>query len=181
MTVEIIEPKSRERIRPRFEAFAFPEPMSGCWLWTGGLTRQGYGMFWLGRGCFKPQIKAPRAAWLLYRGPIPDGLHVLHFCDNPPCVNPDHLFLGTHDDNMADRAAKGRSALCGATGEGNRAVTHPETVLRGSQIRQAKLREDDVRRIRQSPLTLMELAEVYGVSIAALSMAKNRKTWRHVD
>lgn len=73
-----------------------------CWIWTGARMRYGY--FQYG----KKLIGAHRVAWELRNGPIPDGLYVLHRCDNPPCVRPDHLFLGTAADNTADMVAKGR-------------------------------------------------------------------------
>lgn len=76
----------------------------GCWLWTGSLMTRGYGqVFWNGR-----PDGAHRVAWMLTRGEIPDGLYVLHRCDNRPCVRPDHLFLGTHEINMKDAVTKGR-------------------------------------------------------------------------
>ena len=89
----------------RFEQQYIPEPMSGCWLWTGTLA----GRDQRPRLCFDgKQGYAHRASWLLHRGPIPDGLQVLHRCDTPLCVNPNHLFLGTQLDNVRDAKAKGR-------------------------------------------------------------------------
>lgn len=82
-----------------------PEPNTGCWLWTGGIDRKGYGMS--SRKLYG-EASAHRLLWSIHRGPIPDGLNVLHRCDTPPCVNPDHLFLGTHKDNATDRDRKGR-------------------------------------------------------------------------
>lgn len=96
--------------RERFEA-KFGKDGDNCWLWTGSLSRpkylprgQGYGEFmWNGT-----RMTAHRAAWQLYRGPIPAGKLVLHRCDVPACVNPGHLFVGTYQDNMWDASRKGR-------------------------------------------------------------------------
>lgn len=78
----------------------------GCWLWTGGMYATGYGF----TGTRKRRLYAHRVAYMLTYGPIPDGMQVCHHCDTPPCVRPDHLFLGNHAENAADRIAKGRLA-----------------------------------------------------------------------
>lgn len=78
---------------------------AGCWVWSAGKFSQGYGQFRAG----KRKVKAHRAAYELVHGPIPDDLIVRHRCDNPPCCNPEHLVLGTHKDNSADRDTRGRS------------------------------------------------------------------------
>ncbi len=91
----------------------------GCWVWQGCIVRR-YGVL----GHDGKQVKAHRVAWGLTNGPIPNGLSVLHKCDNPPCVRPDHLFLGTQLDNMRDCSAKGRSGIRGMNGTGLRDKEH---------------------------------------------------------
>src|SRR5690348_7619242 len=86
----------------------------GCWSWTGITTPNGYGILYIAS---RKRIGAHRASWQLHRGPIPAGLHVLHRCDNPPCTNPEHLFLGTHSDNMKDAAKKDRHKGPGVSGD----------------------------------------------------------------
>lgn len=90
----------------RFEEKYIPEPNSGCFIWLGGTDQKGYGIF----GIPKPRHteRAHRLAWKFHVGPIPDELQVLHRCDNPSCVNWQHLFLGTNLDNRNDMLAKGR-------------------------------------------------------------------------
>jgi len=80
---------------------------SGCWFWTGARKHTGYGQIWV----VNSAKTAHRISWILHNGPIPTGLCVLHKCDNPPCVNPDHLFLGTRADNNLDCVAKGRNVI----------------------------------------------------------------------
>lgn len=94
-----------------FEQNCMPEPMSGCWLWLGATfdARGGYGAF-THRPSKVFRERAHRSAWRLYRGDISKDDHVLHRCDNPLCVNPDHLFLGSQPTNMRDMALKGRQA-----------------------------------------------------------------------
>lgn len=94
--------KVRRDPRVRFETKFLK--MASCWVWTAQIDASGYGHFWL----HGETVRAHRAAWVFYRGPIPVEAHVLHSCDNPCCVNPDHLFLGGDSENMTDCASKGR-------------------------------------------------------------------------
>ena len=94
-----------------------------CWIWTGGRKGRGYGEFYKDHRL----LGAHRVAWELAIGPIPNGLDCLHSCDNPPCCNPAHLFLGTQADNNADMVAKGRDAR----GDKNGSRLHPERLVRG--------------------------------------------------
>jgi hypothetical protein len=134
----------------------------GCWLWTAYVNRQnGYGMMqWDGK-----LRLAHRISYALAFGPVPEGKWVLHHCDTPACVNPAHLFLGTHLDNMTDKKAKKREA-------------------RGSQHGLAKLTEDDVRRMRAlyqpRKFPLRKLARMFGVSLGTVYPIILRKTWTHV-
>lgn len=95
-----------DRLRQRFAAKVRRTP--DCWLWTGSATPCGYGQMWVGRRGDGGPLYAHRIAWQLSHGPVPEGLSVLHHCDTPACVRPDHLFLGTHTDNMRDASRKGR-------------------------------------------------------------------------
>ncbi len=146
----------------------------GCWEWQHGKFTSGYGYFHANRKMWK----AHRVAYTITRGPIPDGLFVCHHCDNPPCVRPDHLFLGTPADNMADRDAKGRAV-------GNH---HPTVTFRDRPLPQpgelnprAKLTWDQVREIRarHNPKTFptRTIAREYGISRSSAHAIVSGKHW----
>lgn len=144
----------------RFLSYVSPEPNTGCWLWTGRERSCGYGRMSVAN---RTEL-AHRLAYKLFRGSIPLGLSVCHRCDQPACVNPAHLFLGTHADNMRDKAEKGRAPL----GERNGSAR-----LTATQVRRIRAR-------RASGATLRELAGEYGVTMAAISLIALRRKWRHV-
>jgi hypothetical protein len=91
------------RLPARFWAKVSPEPNSGCWLWLGAVAPYNYGQFWLGR-----LVRCHRLVYETLVAPVPADAKVCHRCDNPNCCNPDHLWLGSHSDNMRDMFAKGR-------------------------------------------------------------------------
>ncbi len=137
---------------------------SSCWLWTAGADEDGYGKF---VPAHHEQVRAHRFSWMLRFGPIPDGLMVLHNCpdgDNPRCVNPAHLWLGTNADNQKDRLAKGRSSY------GERQGAH-------------KLTADAVAQIRAEcagGATKISLARKHGVSPSNIRRIVAGETWRHL-
>jgi hypothetical protein len=153
------------RIAPlseRIERLSIPEPNSGCWLWLGHTDEKGYGRI----GVDGKNWRAHRAAWLAYRGEF-GGLHVLHRCDNPPCCNPEHLFLGTQSDNMRDMQNKGR---------------HPNRGLnRGESHHMTNITEDVVRAILATPKYTKGLTKRFGISASGISFIRQRKTWKHVQ
>jgi hypothetical protein len=131
-----------------------------CWEWSGARLPRGYGVIRV----HGEQMKAHRYAWQLFCGPIPDGLWVLHRCDNPPCVNPKHLFLGTHADNVADKVAKGRHT-------------------KGEQFRQAKLTDaavHQIRTLRAQGMSIHNIGRRFGIGKSSVSRIVRRQSWRHV-
>ncbi len=135
-----------------------------CWPWSGATQHGGY-------GCLNEndrQIRAHRRAWQYANGAIPAGMQVLHRCDNPPCCNHAHLFLGTHADNMRDMFAKGRRTA--ALGESN-----GKSVLTEDQVREIKRTYKGRRGERK------ELLAKYGIAKGTLQAIMEGKTWRHVS
>lgn len=137
-----------------------------CWRWKGGYMVSGYGVLQCGR-CHAPNSHreyAHRASYRLNVGEIPGGLHILHSCDNPACVNPAHLRVGTPQENARDSAERAR-------------------MPRGTRHHNAKLTEDKVSEIKARLKvggSIAALSQTYGVSEWAIDDIRNSKTWRHV-
>lgn len=150
-----------EYIKNRFWSKVKIAAESECWEWTAS-KHQGYGMF-----MFKGRARnAHRMAYMFAHGDIPVGMFICHHCDNPGCVNPSHLFLGTNADNVRDRTIKDR---------------HQH--LKGSQHGRAKLTEDQARIIRkeyQSGTRPAILARQYGVNRTTITYLGQGKTWKHI-
>lgn len=134
-----------------------------CWEWQGGKNIWGYGVIKFG----DKQVGAHRVAWILTNGGIPDGLLVCHHCDNPGCVNPAHMFLGTNKDNTADKFRKGRGA--DVAGERN-----PCAKLTAEQVRDAR------RRHAAGGITFKSLADELGVKRQTIEDAVNGRNWKHL-
>jgi len=176
----------------------------GCWEWTLHRNHSGYGLTHIGG---KTRY-AHRLMWEEVNGKIPEGMYVCHKCDNPSCINPDHLFLGTQLENMQDMVRKGRSARGDKhkshlhpesvprgdqhyshtnpekvpKGDRNGSRTHPECRPRGEKIKTSKLTEIDVRYIRTNPdnLTLDALRRLFGVNRNTIWAAKTGRTWKEI-
>jgi hypothetical protein len=133
-----------------------------CWNWFGAITDKGYGNIDVNG----KMVGAHRVSWEIHFGKIPDGMHVLHSCDNKRCVNPRHLFLGTNLDNMRDKVLKGRQP-------------------NGRMIWQAKLSDSDIPKIRElystGEYSHRKLAEMFGLSShSSIRKIINGTAWKHV-
>lgn len=159
MPTGIYEHKSR----PPTERFWEKVDKTGdCWEWTAHKNKQGYGTFHTEGGYL-----AHRFSWFLHNGKIPEDLYVCHHCDNPGCVNPDHLFLGTYKDNMQDAVNKGRMADQRGEANGHSKLTKKQVLA---------IREE----YKTGNITQKELAIKYNVSQVTIWMIVTRRTWRHI-
>lgn len=142
-------------------------PEGACWSWQRLTNGEGYGQLRVaGR-----MVYAHRLAYELGVGPIPEGLHVLHSCDNPRCINPGHLSAGTRSQNMKDCSERGRARI-------------PKPIKLGEENGASKLLEVDVRSIRRllaKGISQQSIADRFGVTQGAISDIKLGKKWRHVQ
>ena len=144
-----------------FERMVMPEPNSGCWLWNGSSYTSGYGLIWSNHPK-RTSYLAHRVSYSIYKGGIPKFKLVCHHCDNPACVNPDHLFLGTYSDNMLDKTTKGRTPS-------------------GEKHGMSFLKEHEVIEIYNSKGTYEDIGRSYGISGMNVKRIKNGKIWRHLN
>lgn len=165
-----------------------------CWIWTGATAGSGSGYGWIG-ACqgSKAGLGAHRVSWEIHNGPIPDGLCVLHNCptgDNPRCVNPNHLWLGTRKQNTRDMFDKARDGFARhperrARGERSGRYTKPESTVRGERSGKAKLTSETVRWIRrrydEGGMSQRAIADELGISEGGVAAVVHRRTWKHVE
>lgn len=158
----LLPPRETLTLKQVITERSIPVPESGCWLWEKSVNNRGYGRTPIGGGQTR---YAHRVSFEQFNGPIPEGMEVCHRCDTPACVNPDHLFLGTHQENMADSSRKGRSRNRSFYG-----TDHPRASFTADQVREIRARTD----------TLRNLAERFGCNIETVLRARRGQTYRDV-
>lgn len=147
---------------------------NGCWNWNGAMRVGGYGKAFLPGPI---ELAAHRLSWILHRGEIPRGLYICHTCDNRKCVNPDHLFPGTHDDNMKDGVGKKRFLHGLARVEAN----NPKF---GSAHPNSRLKEENIHEIislKKRGLSYTEIGAMYDVSFQTIFDVIKGHTWSHIS
>ena len=143
----------------RFDEMYEVDEEKGCWIWQGFFHPEGYGYINYKHSC----TPAHRVSYILTKGPIPDGLFVCHHCDNRKCVNPEHLYVGTVQDNNNDRVLRGRSIG-----------------LKGEEHHNHKLPNDAVRDIKKREHYSQYYADMYGVSKSLISHIWCGRSWTHI-
>jgi hypothetical protein len=194
----LLPPRFWSKVNPHGPVPPHCPELGPCWVWTAALLRGGYGHFWVGSRSDGTHrlVSAHRHIYAALVGPIPEGLHVCHHCDNPSCARPGHLFVGTQADNAADRERKGRHNP--ARGERHGSVTHPERLPRGerngsvlhperlalgerngsAKLNAAKVLE--IRRLARKGVSQRAIARQYGVTHILIGKVIRRENWRHV-
>ena len=163
--VSMLDPHSTPQDLQRFDRLWIPVTESGCWLWLGGCDNDGDGKAKVNR----KHIRAHRWSWMLHRGEIPAGLHVLHHCDVTCCVNPGHLFLGTNLENDQDKRQKGREYVL----EVMKGEAHPHAVLTEAEVLEIRSLRGKVRQV--------DLAVRYGVHHSHISRVQRGKFWAYLE
>jgi hypothetical protein len=156
--------EANEKTRKKIKKQSYINTKTGCWEWQKYLNRCGYGQISY-RG---NHARAHRISWIVFKGDIPEGLCVLHKCDNPKCINPDHLFLGTRKDNNDDMRLKGRRNDVGAP---------------GIRARHAKFNDEQILNIRTYENTWKNceiLGKQFDVSPNTIYRILKRETWKHL-
>ena len=144
-----------------------------CWLWTGGQRGNGY-------GCFKVNgkvLSAHRVSWVIKHGEIPTGKLILHKCNNRSCVNPKHLYVGTHKDNVADAIRAGTHYFA------KKSYFNTNSARKGTENGSSKLdniKVRDIRMLRKEGMGCRELGRLYSVDHSIISEVVNHKIWKHV-
>lgn len=153
-----------------------------CWEWRASRNYRGYGTFSIGYG--KSPVLAHRRSYEMTYGAIPDGLFVLHHCDNPPCVRPEHLFLGTNADNMADMMKKGRYVPRKIpSGDASWSRNNLDRVARGERHAGVKLTNEQVtelRKLREEGKTFAYLSRTFGIGYTQIGRIIRRESWGHI-
>ena len=153
--------KNKQNTKKRFFKYVNKKTTSKCWEWTGNTGDSGYGRFW----DTKKIVYAHRFSYQKYKGKIPQGLNVLHSCDNRKCVNPKHLFLGTHQDNSSDMVIKNRQA-------------------KGEQVGRSVLKETQVIEIKNllfKNIPICKIAKKYNVGWTTIYNIKTNKSWKYLE
>ena len=171
---------SRARTDEEVKIFLFEKSEritdSGCWIWLGGLDKDGYGQTWY-KG---KNIRAHRLSWQLKNGLIPEGMHIMHMCDIPTCINPNHLRCGTGKENNDDKMKKNRHRV--ASGDSHYMRLRPNSRA-GELCPTVKLTEQKVKEILiklSKGIKQEKLAIEYGVTRTAISAISTRRTWKHI-
>lgn len=164
--MEIRRVRTRRSLADRF----WPKVIKtdGCWLWASAKNDYGSIKLPTGSRAVQRKLRAHRASWMLHFGNIPDGMDICHKCDNPPCVNPDHLFLGTRADNMADMVNKGRAKT-----PDNRGTKHGMSKLTDAIVL-------EILAMLKSGSRGCDVAMKFDVSSATVSCIKHGTRWAHL-
>jgi hypothetical protein len=167
----IVSPEERFWNKVDKDGLVHPVLGTSCWNWTGFRMPFGHGQFNIGK---HKLVLTHRFSWELHYGSIPNGMNVCHHCDNPSCVRPDHLFVGTQIDNMRDANSKGRMYKGGSGTSAPRGEKHWSSKVTEEQVK-------EIIRLRNEGNTYLAIAKVYGMSIEGIRDIYLGKRWKHID